>query len=91
VVFGNIRFTGETFRDKLNPSEKPDDVLDAMGPLEKTLRRPVNPTIYSLEDLKALVHEGSHVLQSLKKSKKVFLIGGEDEFGKAATTRLVQG
>jgi uncharacterized protein len=66
-----------------------DEVLDAVGPLEKQLRRPVNPTIYSLEDARARLHEGNHFLQSLKKSKKVFLIGDEDEFRKIGTTRLV--
>ncbi len=68
-----------------------DEVLDAVGPVEKQLRRPVNPTIYSLEDVRARLREGNHFLQSLKKSKKVFLIGDEDEFRKVGTTRLVQG
>jgi predicted nucleotidyltransferase len=67
-----------------------DEVLDVVGPVEKQLRRPVNPTIYSLEDVRTRLHEGNHFLQSLKKSKKVFLIGDEDEFRKVSTTRLVQ-
>jgi len=68
-----------------------DEVLDAVGPVEKQLGRPVNPTIYSVEDLKTRLRSGNHFLQSLKKSKKVFLIGDEDEFRKAGTTRVVQG
>jgi predicted nucleotidyltransferase len=68
-----------------------DEVLDSVGPVEKQLRRPVNPTIYSLEDVRARLREGNHFLQSLKESKKVFLIGDEDEFRKVSTTRLVQG
>ena len=68
-----------------------DEVLDAVSPVEKQLRRPVNPTIYSLEDVRARLHEGNHFLQSLRKSRKVFLIGDEDEFRKISTTRLVQG
>jgi uncharacterized protein len=68
-----------------------DEVLDAVGPVEKQLGRPVNPTIYSREDLKARLRSGNHFLQSLKTSKKVFLIGDEDEFRKAGTTRVVQG
>jgi len=67
-----------------------DEVLDAVGPVEKQLGRPVNPTIYSREDLKARLRSGNHFLQSLKTSKKVFLIGDEDEFRKAGTTRVVQ-
>jgi predicted nucleotidyltransferase len=68
-----------------------DEVLDAVRPVEKQLGRPVNPTIYSREDLKTRLRSGNHFLQSLKKSKKVFLIGDEDEFRKAGTTRVVQG
>lgn len=68
-----------------------DEVLDAVRPVEKRLGRPVNPTIYSNEDLKARLRSGNHFLQSLKKSKKVYLIGDEDEFRKAGTTRVVQG
>jgi hypothetical protein len=68
-----------------------DEVLDAVGSVEKQLRRPVNPTIYSLEDVRARLREGNHFLQLLKKSMKAFLIGGEDEFRKVSTTPLVQG
>lgn len=68
-----------------------DEVLDAVSPVEKQLRRPVNPTIYSLEDVRTRLHEGNHFLQSLRKSKKVFLVGDEDEFRKVNANRLVQG
>jgi predicted nucleotidyltransferase len=67
-----------------------DDVLDAVGPLEKQLRRPVNPTIYSREDFRKRLLEGNHFLRSLMNAKKVFLIGNEDEFRKTCTNRLVQ-
>ena len=67
-----------------------DEVLDAVRPVETQLGRPVNPTIYSVEDLKARLRSGNHFLQSLQRSKKVFLIGDEDEFRKVNTTRLVQ-
>lgn len=68
-----------------------EDVLDAVGPLERRLMRPVNPTIYSLADLRRKLHSGNHFLRSLEKSKKVFLIGDENEFRKAIANRLVQG
>jgi predicted nucleotidyltransferase len=67
-----------------------DEVLGAVAPLEKQLGRPVNPTIYSLNDLRQRLHEGNHFLRSLEKSKKVFLIGDEDGFRKAGSIRLVQ-
>jgi predicted nucleotidyltransferase len=67
-----------------------DDILDAVSPLEKQLRRPVNPTIYSLKELKQRYRAGNHFLRSLKNASKVFLIGAEDDFRKALATRMVQ-
>lgn len=66
-----------------------DEILDAVSPLEKSLRRPVNPTIYSLQDLKERIQSGNHFLRSLEHSKKVFLIGDENELREAGATRLV--
>jgi predicted nucleotidyltransferase len=68
-----------------------DEILDAVGPTEKYLRRSVNPTIYSLRDLKRKFRSGNHFFESLKQSKKVFLIGDENEFRKAGAKRLVKG
>jgi predicted nucleotidyltransferase len=67
-----------------------DEVLDVVGPMEEQLGRPVNPTIYSVQDLRQRLHEGNHFLRSLEKSKKVFLIGDEDGFREAGSIRLVQ-
>ena len=66
-----------------------DEVLDAVSSVEKYLRRPVNPTIYSLEELRQRLHSGNHFLRTLEKSKRVFLIGDEDGFREASATRLV--
>jgi predicted nucleotidyltransferase len=67
-----------------------DDVLHTVSSAEKQLRRPVNPTIYTLKDFRQQLRAGNHFLRSLEKSKKVFLIGGDDEFREAGATRLVQ-
>jgi predicted nucleotidyltransferase len=67
-----------------------DEVLDALAKTERYLRRPINPTIYTLADLLKRLHEGNHFLQSLTNSKKVFLIGDENDFRAACTNRLVQ-
>ena len=67
-----------------------DDVLEALTPLEKQLRRPINPSIYTLGEWKRRRHSGNHFLQSLKNARKVFLIGPEDESEKARGARVVQ-
>ncbi|HWZ50249.1 MAG TPA: nucleotidyltransferase domain-containing protein [Granulicella sp.] len=59
-----------------------DEVLDQLSPLEPVLGRPINPTIYSREEFASKRKSGNHFLNSLMQSKKVFLIGDEDEFGK---------
>jgi hypothetical protein len=38
----------------------PGAVLDAIAPLEKHLRRPVNPTIYTMDDLQERLRAGNH-------------------------------
>ena len=68
-----------------------DEVLEAMSGVEKHLRRPVNPSIYTIQDFRERLRAENHFLRSLEKSKKVFLIGEEDEFREAGATRLVQG
>jgi len=68
-----------------------DDVLDAVGSLEKQLRRQVHPTTYSREGPQKRLHKGNHFLQSWTDSKKVFLIGDKHGHREACTNRLVQG
>jgi predicted nucleotidyltransferase len=67
-----------------------DEILDAVSLLEKQLQRPVNPTIYTLHDLRLKLHAGDHFLHSLQGSQKVFQIGSENEFREAGAERLVQ-
>jgi predicted nucleotidyltransferase len=57
-----------------------DDVLERIAPVERTLRRPVNPTVYSLKELKAKLQSGNHFLKAIQKGKNGFLIGDEREF-----------
>jgi predicted nucleotidyltransferase len=68
-----------------------DEILDAARSAEEQLRRPVNPSIYSLQDLREKFHAGNHFLRSLENAEKVFLIGDEDGFREACRIRLVQG
>lgn len=68
-----------------------DEILEAVEPVEKQLRRPINATVYSLHDLERRFRSGNHFLRSLGRAQKVFLIGAEDDFRKAGADRLVQG
>ncbi len=57
-----------------------DDLLERLASVELSLRRPINPSIYSLEEWTAKLRDGHHFLNAIQKGKTVFLIGDEHEF-----------
>jgi predicted nucleotidyltransferase len=67
---------------------KLEEVLDRLSPVEKTLGRPVNTTLYGTAEFSSKLASGNHFLNSVVSGDKVFLIGGEDELGEFRTERL---
>jgi predicted nucleotidyltransferase len=61
-----------------------DDVLENLAATEKSLGRPINPTIYSRKEFRSKLQHGNHFLKSVIQGPKVFIAGDEDEFGKVA-------
>jgi len=59
-----------------------DDVLAQLTSVENTIRRPINPTVYSLKGFKTKIKDGNHFLTSVLHGKKMLLIGDEDELRK---------
>ena len=59
-----------------------DNLLERLAPVERTLRRPVNPTIYSQEEWRVKLQADNHFLKAIQKGKNTFLIGDEHEFRK---------
>jgi len=57
-----------------------DNLLERLAPVERTLRRPVNPTIYSQEEWRVKLQADNHFLKAIQKGKNTFLIGDEHEF-----------
>jgi len=57
-----------------------DDLLGQISTIELKLSRPINPTIYSREELRTKLRTGNHFLKSIQSTKLVFLIGNEHEF-----------
>ncbi len=68
-----------------------EDVLSAVGPVEQSLGRTVNPTVYSLAEFKAKLADGNHFLTSVVRGEKIFLIGGDNELSKVGGVRLAKG
>ena len=59
-----------------------DEGPDAVTPVEKTIGRPINPTVYSPREFKVKLEEGNHFLRSVMTGKNVFLIGAENDLSK---------
>jgi predicted nucleotidyltransferase len=57
-----------------------DELLEQLAPVERALHRPVNPTVYSLEELRAKLQADNHFLKAIQRGKNIFLIGDEHEF-----------
>ncbi len=61
------------------------DVLDQLSSAEKTISRPINPTVYSVAEFQAEPISGNHFLTSVVNGDKVFLIG--DRYAEKAMRR----
>ena len=67
-----------------------DEVLSRLSAVEKTIGRPINPTVYSVAEFKSKIAGGNHFLNAVVKGKKVFVVGDDDELGKVAGIRLAK-
>jgi len=65
-----------------------DEVSRLLGPAAERLKREVNPTVYPSAEYRAKIVAGHHFLTSVRKGKKVFLIGDENELDRLAKRRL---
>jgi hypothetical protein len=45
--------------------------------VEKSIGRPINPTVYSVAEFKSKLASGNHFLTAVLKGQKVFLLGDE--------------
>ena len=68
-----------------------EDVIARLGNVEVSLRRPVNPTVYSPAEFRTKLTSGNHFLNSVVRGDKAFLIGDEDELRKVGGIRLAEG
>jgi uncharacterized protein len=58
------------------------DVVAALAPAQKTLRREINPTVFPVSEFRSKLAAGNHFLHSVMAGKKVFVVGSEDELAK---------
>jgi predicted nucleotidyltransferase len=67
-----------------------DEVLSRLTTVEKSVGRPINPTVYSVAEFKSKLASENHFLNAVLKGQKVFLLGDEDELRKVGGVRLAK-
>ena len=67
-----------------------DEILSRLSSVEKNIGRPINPTVYSVEEFKSKLASGNHFLTAVLKGQKEFLLGDEDELRKVGGVRLAK-
>ena len=60
---------------------KLQEVVAAIDPIQQTLGRQINPTVYPPAELKSKLEGGHHFLTSVLADEKAFIIGTQDELG----------
>jgi predicted nucleotidyltransferase len=58
------------------------DLVAALGPAQKTLRREINPTVFPISEFRSKLAAKNHFLHSVMVGKKIFVLGSEDKLAK---------
>lgn len=64
------------------------DVVSAIGPIQRTLGREINPAVFSPGEFGAKLRSGHHFLTSIVKQERFFLVGGESDLAKLGAKRV---
>lgn len=58
------------------------EVVSAISPLQETLSREINPSVYPLDEFRSKVSEGQHFISTVLEAPKIFVIGDNNELDK---------
>lgn len=67
------------------------EVVSALAPAQRQLRREVNPTVYPRAEVLSKLASGHHFLTTVLAEPKVLLVGSDDEFRRLVEERLARG
>lgn len=85
-IFGSVAKRSDTARSDVDVFVVSDDLgyqelFKALQPVEKKLRRKINPTVYSGAELAHKRAEHNAFVSRVLKQPKIFLVGGESDLG----------
>ena len=58
------------------------EVVSVISPLQETLSREINPSVYPLNEFRSKVSEGQHFISTVLEAPKIFVIGDNNELEK---------
>jgi predicted nucleotidyltransferase len=67
-----------------------DEVLSRLTSVEKSIGRPINPTVYSVAEFNSKLAGRNHFLNAVLNGQKVFLVGDGDELRKVGGVRWLR-
>jgi hypothetical protein len=56
--------------------------VSAISPLQETLSREINPSVYPVKEFRSKVLEGQHFISTVLEAPKIFVIGDNNELEK---------
>jgi predicted nucleotidyltransferase len=64
------------------------ETAESLAPIQNTLGREINPTVFSSDEFRDKLKKGHHFLNSVLKSEIIYLIGDEIELKRLAEKRM---
>jgi predicted nucleotidyltransferase len=91
-IYGSVAHGGESRDSDVDLFVVGDvtlaELVEALGPVQLTLNREINPTVYPVDEFRARQEAGHHFIKTVLEGSKVFLIGEENDLAKLAQQRL---
>jgi len=89
LVYGSVAHGNETKESDVDLFVVGDvtlaEIVNALAPVQLTLNREINPTVYPVKEFKAKRKGGHHFITSILEVDKVFLIGDEHDLARLAS------
>jgi len=57
------------------------ELMGILLPAQEVLKRPINPTVYSREEIQKKLQSGNHFLERVLVQEKLFILGSQDDIG----------
>jgi DNA-binding transcriptional ArsR family regulator len=91
-IYGSVAHGGESRDSDVDLFVVGDvtlaELVEALGPVQLTLNREINPTVYPIDEFRSRQAAGHHFIKTVLEGNKVFLIGEENDLAKLAQQRL---